>query len=114
LGDNPHALSTGSGPPVLASGTLGPALERAAQRALACGALRPIETVQQTIEEGGIASSSARYQAPAQGAGPAGMSDLNGLSVSQVIECSRSDIGHALTKWATLWHYCYSRVAQML
>ena len=54
MGDNPHALSTGSGPPVLASGTLGPALERAAQRALACGALRPIETVQQTIEEGGI------------------------------------------------------------
>jgi ATP adenylyltransferase len=34
--------------------TLCPALERAAQRALACGALRPIETAQQTIEDGGI------------------------------------------------------------
>ena len=39
---------------MLASGTLGAALERAARRALACGALRPIETVQQTIEEGGV------------------------------------------------------------
>jgi ATP adenylyltransferase len=34
--------------------TLCPALERASQRALACGALRPIETAQQTIEDGGI------------------------------------------------------------
>lgn len=39
---------------MLAPGTLCPALERATQRALACGALRPIETVQQTIEDGGI------------------------------------------------------------
>jgi ATP adenylyltransferase len=31
-----------------------PALERATQRALACGALRPIDTSQLTIEDGGI------------------------------------------------------------
>ena len=31
-----------------------PALEHATQHALACGALRPIDTVQQTIEDGGI------------------------------------------------------------
>jgi hypothetical protein len=39
---------------MLVPATLGSALERAEQRALACGALRPIETVQQTIEDGGI------------------------------------------------------------
>ena len=39
---------------MLAPSALGPALERATQRALACGTLRPIETVQQTIADGGI------------------------------------------------------------
>jgi sulfate adenylyltransferase (ADP) / ATP adenylyltransferase len=39
---------------MLAPCTLCPALELATQRALACGALRPIEIVQQTIEDSGI------------------------------------------------------------
>jgi sulfate adenylyltransferase (ADP) / ATP adenylyltransferase len=39
---------------MLAPGTLCPALERATQHALACGALRPIETAQQKIEDAGI------------------------------------------------------------
>ena len=39
---------------MLAPRTLCPALERATQRALACGALRPIETAQQAMEDGGI------------------------------------------------------------
>src|SRR5712691_10110962 len=39
---------------MLAPCTLCPALELATQRALACGALRPIETAQQTIEDSGI------------------------------------------------------------
>jgi hypothetical protein len=30
------------------------------------------------------------------------------------IDFHGEDIGHALTKWARLWHYCYSRMAQML
>ena len=39
---------------MLAPGTSYPALEHAIQRALACGALRPIETAQQKIEDVGI------------------------------------------------------------
>jgi len=54
LGGDLHTLSMGSMPPMLAPGTLYPALERATQHALACGALRPIETAQQRIEDFGI------------------------------------------------------------
>ncbi|MGH8185049.1 MAG: phosphorylase, partial [Steroidobacteraceae bacterium] len=40
--------------PMLARGTLGSALQRATQHALACGALQPIESVLPLIEEGGV------------------------------------------------------------
>lgn len=54
LGGDPQTLPMELRAPMLAPGTLRPALENATQRALASGALRPIETMQQIIKDGGI------------------------------------------------------------